>query len=110
MAGKKQDLEWLIDPDPNANQIIWTELNAESVIRGIMCQDGVSRDLWPCPRTFPRKLCKNPDLTVGKDFRIFNRTVNGRTTGKPKDVTFLFKGGRWSPVKKKKTRRSNGKS
>jgi hypothetical protein len=104
VAKREQELEWLLDLDPIANQVAYPKLNAEAVEYGVECQDGESRDLWPCPRDLPRKLCREPTLTVGVNFRVFNRTVNGRTRGKPKDVTFLFKGKYKHPKKKGGTR------
>jgi hypothetical protein len=67
----------------------------ELTLRDALCFDGKKRDLWCCTETQAYFLWRNPQLKI----KIFNRL--GRN-GKIRDVTFLFKKDRRSPIKKRK--------
>ncbi len=102
MIKRKRNYIWLIEPlDSHTNEVISREVPEENFSRGVICEDGISHNLylWECDyRIVATLIGSKRDLDL--KFRIFNRCGNGQI----RDCAFLFKKAQETPVKRYRKR------
>jgi len=103
----RQHHEWFVWPkNSHSNEVFARFLESgeygfeADILRDALCEDKKRRNLWRCTYDGTLFLWRS---RIDLKFEIFNRLG---ANGQIRNVTFLFKGDRRSPGKKKNRRRS----
>lgn len=90
----QRQYDWFIFPlDAHTNEVISRQVDAGDLFPDMLCTDRKKRNLFRCDKQMVNFLGKSI-TELGISFRIFGREKAARsdTGGKPRDVTFLFRG------------------
>lgn len=85
---REQSYEWLAEPlDAETNNSFRRELPKENAYRGLRDKNNKPHNVWLC--SFDQlKLFWRSRASSELDFNVFNRTVNGQSRGKIRQVPF----------------------
>lgn len=107
MSNQRQ-IDWFIHAlDSHTSEVIGRQIDQGELFPEMMCLDGKRRNLFRCSWENINFLEKSRGSS-SLNFRIFSRekAVKSDTGGKPKDVTFLFRGRKDIRIRTTQNRRS----
>ena len=93
--GRKRKYVWFVKPlDASTNEAISREVPEENFQHGVLCADGLRRNLWGCSFQIFSALQKSR-RSLNLKFRAFNRCGNGKI----RECDLLYKKRRKSKAK-----------
>lgn len=74
---KRRETVWYIEPFGGANEVLARELDGMEASRGVVCSDGMRRDVWRCPDyAFVRKFM-DAATSFGLEYRVWKQEGGG---------------------------------